>query len=40
MATLQEAQLTETDTDRYIDPNNGLKLGIPVIELGKGWKKL
>jgi hypothetical protein len=42
MAVLQEAQkqLTETGANRYLHPTNGLKLGTPVVELGKDWKNL
>ena len=28
------------DSHRYLHLTNGLKLGPPVLELGKGWKKL
>ena len=41
MAALQEAlQVAVCIRCRYLHPNNGQKLGTPVVELGKGWKKL
>ena len=39
MAVLQEAQQA-AERIRYLHPNNGQKLGPPVGELGKNWKKL
>jgi hypothetical protein len=33
-------QLTETERSRYLHPTNGLKLGTPLVEFRKGWKKL
>jgi hypothetical protein len=41
MAALQEAQ-EAADQDRYrsLHPTNGQKPGMPVVELGKGWKNL
>ena len=29
-----------TETSKYLHSTNGLKSGIPVVELRKGWKKL
>jgi hypothetical protein len=41
MAALQEAQqAAERVKYRYLYPINGQKTGTPVVELGKGWKKL
>jgi hypothetical protein len=41
MAVLQQAQqATERDRCRYLHPTNGQKPGTPVVELGRGWKKL
>jgi hypothetical protein len=41
MITLQKTQqAAERVRCRYLHPTNGQKLLIPVVELGKGWKKL
>jgi hypothetical protein len=41
MVVLWEAQqATDWDRLRSLQPTNGLKLGTPVIEIGKNWKKL
>ena len=41
MTTLQKAQqATENVRCRYLHPTNGQKLLTPVVELGKGRKKL
>lgn len=41
MAAHWEAQQApDLDRGAYLHPNNGLKLGTIVVELGKGWKKL
>jgi len=41
MAALQEAQQADEKVRcRYLHPSNGQKLETPVVELGKGWKKL
>jgi hypothetical protein len=41
MVALQATQqATERVRYRYLHTIIGLKLGIPVVELGKGWKKL
>jgi hypothetical protein len=41
METLQEAQqAADRDRCRYLHPTNGQKLRNPVVELGKGWKKV
>jgi hypothetical protein len=38
---LQKAQqAADWDKSRYLHPTNGQKLETPVIEVGKGWKKL
>jgi hypothetical protein len=41
MPALQEVQqAAERVRCRYLHPTKGKKLGTPVVELGKGWKKL
>jgi hypothetical protein len=41
MAALREAQgAAERVRCRYLYPTNGQKWRTPVVELGKGWKKL
>jgi hypothetical protein len=41
MATLWKTQqAAERVRCRYLHPTNGQKLLTPVVELGKGWKKL
>ena len=41
MTALQEAQqAAERLRCRYLHLTNGQKLGTPVVELGKSWKKL
>jgi hypothetical protein len=41
MMTIQEAQqAAEKVRCRYLHPSNGQKLGTPVVELEKGWKKV
>jgi hypothetical protein len=39
-ALLEAQQAAERVKCRYLHPTNGQKLGIPVVELGEGWKKL
>jgi hypothetical protein len=41
MATFPEAQkAADCDRCRYLYLTSGLKLGTPVVELEKGWKKV
>ena len=41
MDALREAQqAAERSRFRYLYPTNGRKVGTPMVELGKGWKKL
>jgi hypothetical protein len=41
MALFREAQqAAERVRHRYLYPTNGLKPDTPVVDLGKGWKKL
>jgi hypothetical protein len=41
MTTLQKTQqAAERLRGRYLHPTNGQKLLTPMLELGKGWKKL
>lgn len=39
-AHLETQQAPDLDRGTYLHPNNGLKLGTLVVELGKWWKKL
>jgi hypothetical protein len=41
MAALREDQhAADQDRCRYLHSTNGLKSGVPMVELGKSWKKL
>jgi hypothetical protein len=41
VAVLCEAQqVSERVRCRFLYPTNGQELGTPVVEMGKGWKKL
>jgi hypothetical protein len=40
MTAQKSQQETERVRCRYLHPTNEKKLLIPVVELGKGWKKL
>jgi hypothetical protein len=41
MTALQEDhQTSDWDRNRYLHPTDGLKSGIPMVELEKDWKKL